>query len=285
MSCVELAKTIGALLSKKAFNGYNITRYDSNVTMVFHNHDLKTLLKLEESQAVFNCDPDNLYLTTLPVFFDSTLSETISTLSALARFISIHKVGRLAVIYEKRSPRNLQVVRIFNKLGNTRVFDLRTATDRVNVAILLEDLLETSEKIKSLRESCSEPKNYEEYQLELEKLAKLLKMIRELLGPGFAEVLEIMGETSEKPGEGLSGEEIIRELIKEETPESGWEATTVFITPSDFNINLKLDFISQVNAVISELEKDKIEVFVFIPSKYSFLRSYLTLPSRFLFLI
>jgi hypothetical protein len=285
MSCVELAKTIGALLSKKAFNGYNITRYDSNVTMVFHNHNLKTLLNLEEPHAVFNCDPDNLYLTTLPVFFDSTLSETISTLSALARFISIHKVGRLAIIYEKRSPRNLQVVRIFNKLGNTRVFDLRTTTDRVKVAILLEDLLETSEKIKSLRESCSEPKNYEEYQLELEKLAKLLKMIRELLGPGFAEVLEIMGETSEKPGEGLSGEEIIRELIKEETPESGWEATTVFITPSDFNINLEPDFISQVNAVISELEKDKIEVFVFIPSKYSFLRSYLTLPSRFLFLV
>jgi hypothetical protein len=285
MSCVELAKTIGALLSKKAFNGYIITRYDSNVTMVFHNHDLKTLLKLEEPQAVFNCDPDNLYLTTLPVFFDSTLSETISTLSALARFISIHKVGRLAVIYEKRSPRNLQVVRIFNKLGNTRVFDLKTTTDRVKVAILLEDLLETSEKIKSLRESCSEPKNYEEYQLELEKLAKLLKMIRKLLGPGFAEVLEIMGETTEKPGEGLSGEYIIRELIKEETPESGWEATTVFITPSDFNINPELDFISQVNAVISELEKDKIEVFVFIPSKYSFLRSYLTLPSRFLFLI
>jgi hypothetical protein len=285
MSCVELAKTIGSLLGKKAFNGYNITRCDSNVTMVFHNHDLKTLLKLEESQAVFNCDPDNLYLTTLPVFFDSTLSETISTLSALARFISIHKVGRLAVIYEKRSPGNLQIVRIFNKFGNTRVFDLRTATDRVKVAILLEDLLETSEKIKSLRESCSEPKNYEEYQLELEKLAKLLKMIRELLGPGFAEVLEIMGETSEKPGEGLSGEEIIRELIKEETPESGWEATTVFIAPSDFNINPELDYISQVNAVISELEKDKIEVFVFIPSKYSFLRSYLTLPSRFLFLI
>jgi hypothetical protein len=284
MSCVELAKTIGALLDKEAFNGYNITRYDSNVIMVFHNHDLKILLKLEESQAVFNCDPDNLYLTTLPVFFDSTISETISALSALARFISIHKVGRLAVIYEKRSPRNLQVVRIFNKLGNTRVFDLRTTTDRVKVAILLEDLLETSEKIKSLRESCSEPKNYEEYQLELEKLAKLLKMIRELLGPGFAEVLEIIGETSEKPGEGLSGEEIIRELIKEETPESGWEATTVFITPSDFNINPELDFISQVNAVISELEKDKIEVFVFIPSEYSFLRSYLTLPSRFLFL-
>ncbi|ADG91009.1 hypothetical protein [Thermosphaera aggregans] len=289
MSCVELAKTIGALLSKKAFNGYNIGRYDSNVAMVFHNHDLKTLLKLEEPQAVFKCDPDNLYLTTLPVFFDSTLSETISTLSALARFISIHKVGRLAVIYEKRSPRNLQVVRIFNKLGNTRVFDLRTTADRVNVAILLEDLLETSEKIKRLRENCLEPKNYEEYQLELEKLAKLLKMIRELLGPGFTEVLEIMGETSEKPGEGLSGEEIIRELIreliKEETPESGWEATTVFITPSDFNINLEPDFISRVNAVISELEKDKIEVFVFIPSKYSFLRSYLTLPSRFLFLV
>jgi hypothetical protein len=285
MSCVELAKTIGALLGKKAFNGYTTARYDSNVTMVFHNHDLKTLLKLEEPRAVFNCDPDNLYLTTLPVFFDSTLSETISTLSALARFISIHKVGRLAVIYEKRSPRNLQVVRIFNKLGNTRVFDLRTTTDRVKVAILLEDLLETSEKIKRLRENCLEPKNYEEYQLELEKLAKLLKMIRELLGPGFAEVLEIIGETSEKPGEGLSGEEIIRELIKEETPESGWEATTVFIKPSDFNINLEPDFISQVNAVISELEKDKIEVFVFIPSKYSFLRSYLTLPSRFLFLI
>jgi hypothetical protein len=285
MSCVELAKTIGALLSKKAFNGYTTARYDSNVTMVFHNHDLKTLLKLEEPHAVFNCDPDNLYLTTLPVFFDSTLSETISTLSALARFISIHKVGRLAVIYEKRSPRNLQAVRIFNKLGNTRVFDLRTTTDRVKVAILLEDLLETSEKIKRLRENCLEPKNYEEYQLELEKLAKLLKMIRELLGPGFAEVLEIIDETSEKPGEGLSGEEIIRELIKEETPESGWEATTVFITPSDFNINPELDFISQINSIISELEKDKIEVFVYIPSKYSFLRSYLALPRRFLFLV
>jgi hypothetical protein len=119
----------------------------------------------------------------------------------------------------------------------------------------------------------------------LEKLAKLLKMIRELLGPEFAEVLEIMGEISEKAGEGLSGEEIVRELIKEEAPESGWEATAVFVTPSDFNINPELDFISQVNAVISELEKDKVEVFVFIPSKYSFLRSYLTLPSRFLFLI
>jgi len=285
MSCVELAKTIGALLDKKAFNGYNISKHDGNVTMVFHNHDLKTLLKLEEPRAVFNCDPDNLYLTTLPVFFDSTLSEAISTLSALVRFISIHKVGRLAVIYEKRSPRNLQVVRIFNKLGNTRVFDLRTTAERVKVAILLEDLLEASEKIKSLRESCSEPKNHEEYQLELEKLAKLLRMIRELSGPGFAEVLEIISETSEKPGEGLSGEEIIRELIKEETPESRWEATTVFITPSDFNINLKIDLISQVNAVISELEKNKIEIFVFIPSKYSFLRSYLTLPSRFLFLV
>jgi len=284
MSCVELAKKIGPYLVRKPSTDA-ITRYDINVATVFHNHDLKTLLKLEESQAVFNCDPDNLYLTTLPVFFDSTLSETISTLSALARFISIHKVGRLAFIYEKRSPRNLQVVRIFNKLSNTRVFDLRTATDRVKVAILLEDLLETSEKIKSLRESCSEPKNYEEYQLELERLAKLLKMIRELLGPGFAEILETMGETSEEPGEDLSGEEIIKELIKEETPECGWEATTVFITPSDFNINPELDFISQVNAVISELEKDKIEVFVFIPSKYSLLRSYLTLPSRFLFLI
>ncbi|MFZ8791905.1 MAG: hypothetical protein ACO2OS_06545 [Thermosphaera aggregans] len=47
MSCLELAKKIGSLLGKKAFNGYSIIRYYSNVAMVFYNHDLKTLLKLE----------------------------------------------------------------------------------------------------------------------------------------------------------------------------------------------------------------------------------------------
>ncbi|WP_448577935.1 hypothetical protein [Thermosphaera sp.] len=284
MSCTELAQKIGVLLSKKAFHGYSIRKSNSRVVMVFANHNLRTELKIVDSQLIFHCDPENFYLTSFPVSFDSTLWEIIDTLSILARFISIHQIGRLAIVYEKRSPRNTRVIRILNKLRNARKFDLPTVSDKVNAAILLADLLETSEKIRAIRRDYSGRENYDEYQLELEKLSKVLRAVEEFFGPEFAEFLEIIDETVEEPEVGLSGEEIIKELIREKTGDNGWEAATLFITPSDLNIDMGIDVISRVSAVIDKLEKNHVELFVYIPFKYSFLRSYITSTNRFIIL-
>ncbi len=284
MSCAELAKTVGLLLSKNAFYGYRAGKSNSKVVMVLENQDLKTELKFLKSHIVFNCDPDNLYLTSLPVYFDSTLWEVIDTLSMLARFISIHKIGKLAIIYEKKSPRNIQVTRILNALVNARKYDFTTMSDRLNAAILLEDLLETSEKIRMIRRNYLRHENYEEYQVELEKLSKLLRIAEKLFGPEFTMLLKTISEAVEKSGEGLSWEDVIKEIVREKSIYSGWEANTLFITPSDLNINMELDVVSLINAVIDRLERDNIEIFVYIPFKYSFLRSYITLTSRFIIL-
>uniref|UniRef100_A0A7C2BJS9 Uncharacterized protein n=1 Tax=Thermosphaera aggregans TaxID=54254 RepID=A0A7C2BJS9_9CREN len=252
--------------------------------MVFTNHNLRTELKIVDSQLIFHCDPENFYLTSFPVSFDSTLWEIIDTLSILARFISIHQIGRLAIVYEKRSPRNTRVIKILNKLRNARKFDLPTVSDKVNVAILLADLLETSEKIRAIRRDYSGRENYDEYQLELEKLSKVLRAVEEFFGPEFAEFLEIIDEAVEEPEVGLSGEEIIKELIREKTGDNGWGAATLFITPSDLNIDMGIDVISRVSAVIDKLGKNHVELFVYIPFKYSFLRSYITSTNRFIIL-
>ncbi|MEM4660604.1 MAG: hypothetical protein QXH84_03590, partial [Thermosphaera sp.] len=142
------------------------------------------------------------------------------------------------------------------------------------------DLLEASNEIKRIRREYKDEDDYNRYQLEWEKLNRLLKRIGDKLGSDELErvIPRDVGRVGDR--DIAIGEVVVRKMISESVGSESWARKAVFVTPSEILGSVDENAISIMNSLPMKLLNQGIEIFFYIPSRFSFIANFISNRDR-----
>ncbi|MEM0378702.1 MAG: hypothetical protein QXU53_05175 [Thermosphaera sp.] len=280
MSCVELSRKIGEFLKRGLFEGYVFQIENEKLKLLISDASIKRQLGISDQSLVFHCNPRKFYLSTLPIFFNETIRDIVDIISKLSVFLTIHPVGILTVIYEKYDHRNVSIIKIMENLDKNLLARGLPTIDKIELAILIHDLLEASNEIKRIRREYKDEDDYNRYQLEWEKLNRLLKRIGDKLGSDELErvIPRDVGRVGDR--DIAIGEVVVRKMISESVGSESWARKAVFVTPSEILGSVDENAISIMNSLPMKLLNQGIEIFFYIPSRFSFIANFISNRDR-----